>query len=213
MKKPIPEKISERRKALGLTQEKLGTMLGVSPQAVSKWENAECLPDITLIPSLCAALHITADDLLEVPPQPAGRNGTALVSAADIRIVSTAGLTLTIAGPDAVRAIQQTDPAGISEIASLLANGDAMRILKELSFTAIGSEEELASRCELPIETVRNALFYLLRTELCQCGPDGYWLGSNAYLAYAALSAAWLASPEGRADVGEITISYTTHTR
>ena len=48
--------------------------------------------------------------------------------------------------------------------------------------------------------------------ELCQCDPNGYVLGPNAYLAYALLSAAWLASPEGRADVGEITVSYTTHT-
>ena len=212
MKKPIPEKISQRRKALGLTQEKLGTLLGVSPQAVSKWENAECLPDITLIPGLCAALRITADELLEVPPQSAGRNGKALVSAGEVRIVSKTGLTLTIAGPEAVRAVQRTDPAGIREVASLLADEAAMRILRELGFTAIGDEAELAARCGLSPEAVRNALFRLLRMELCQCGPDGYVLGANAYLAYAALSAAWLAGPEGRADVGELTISYTTHT-
>lgn len=212
MKKPIPAKISERRKALGLTQEKLGTMLGVSPQAVSKWENAECLPDLTLIPELCAALRITADDLLEVAPQPAGRNGTALVSAADVRIVSGTGMALTISGADAVRAIQHADLAGIRDIASILTDEDGLRILQALSFTAIGSEDEIAARCGLSPENARSALFRLLRMELCQCDPNGYVLGTNAYLAYAALSAAWLASPAGRAYVGEITVSYTTHT-
>lgn len=212
MKKPIPVKISERRKALGLTQEKLGTMLGVSPQAVSKWENAECLPDLTLIPTLCEALHISADDLLEVARQPVGRNGTALVSAADVRICSAKGLSLTISGADAVRAIQQADPAALQEMSSLLGDEAVLRVFRALSFTAVGLEEELAAKCDLSADAVRSALFRLLRMELCQCAPEGYVLGQNAYLVYAALSAAWLASPEGRADVGEITISYTTHT-
>lgn len=212
MKKPIPVKISERRRALGLTQEKLGTLLGVSPQAVSKWENAECLPDLTLIPALCEALRISADELLEVPPQPVGRNGTALVSATDVRICSAKGLSLTITGAEAVQAVQQADPAGVRDIAALLADEDAIRILQALGFTAIGFEDELAVQCGLSVEAVRCALFRLLRMELCQCAPEGYVLGANAYLAYAALSAAWLASPEGRADVGELTVSYTTHT-
>ena len=67
MTKSISEKISELRKARGLTQEKLGKLCGVSSQAVSKWEKAECLPDILLLPTLCEALGITADALLEVP--------------------------------------------------------------------------------------------------------------------------------------------------
>lgn len=210
MKKPIPVKISERRKALGLTQEKLGALLGVSPQAVSKWENADCLPDVTLLPALCAALRISADDLLEVSPQPSGRNGTALVSAKEIRICSKRGLMLSVTGEEAVKAIQQANPSALRELSSLLADDAALRIFQALSFTAIGYEEEIATQCGLSAEAVRNALFQLLRMELCQCDPNGYVLGPNAYLAYALLSAAWLASPEGRADVGEITVSYTT---
>ncbi len=63
----ISKKIFECRKAKGFTQEQLGTLLGVSSQAVSKWEKAESFPDITLLPMLCEALDITADSLLEVP--------------------------------------------------------------------------------------------------------------------------------------------------
>lgn len=210
MKKPLPEKISERRKALGLTQEKLGSLLGVSPQAVSKWENSDCLPDLLLIPQLCEALQIPADDLLEVPPPTSSSTGTALVSAADIRIRSKKGLALSVAGEAMVQTIRQADPAALGDMLALLADEHALRIFQALSFTAIGFEAEIAARCGLPAEAAREALLRLLRMELCQCAPEGYVLGSNAYLAYAVLSAAWLASPEGRADITSITISYST---
>ncbi len=67
MTKSISEKIFELRKSIGLTQEKLGELCGVSSQAVSKWEKGESLPDILLLPTLCEVLGITADALLEVP--------------------------------------------------------------------------------------------------------------------------------------------------
>lgn len=206
MKKPIPVKISERRKALGLTQEKLGALLGVSPQAVSKWENAECLPDLTLIPALCEALRISADELLEVPPQPADK-GKAKVCANEVRIAMPRGISLAIVSEEAVQAVQQAD---VSALRDLLANEDALQILRTLSFTAIASEEELAHRCSLSPSAVRDALFRLLRHEMCQCTPDGYVLGANAYIAFAALAAAYIATPEGRADVTTITTSYAT---
>lgn len=50
--------IYERRKAQGLTQEQLGKELGVSSQAISKWENGESLPDTSLIPDICKALSV-----------------------------------------------------------------------------------------------------------------------------------------------------------
>lgn len=56
--------IAERRKALGLTQRQLAEQLSVSDKAVSKWETGRGLPDVLLMPSLCAALGITVNDLL-----------------------------------------------------------------------------------------------------------------------------------------------------
>lgn len=67
MNKPISEKICEFRKARSLTQEQLGAKLGVSNQAVSKWEKGESMPDIMLLPQLCEILGVTSDALLEVP--------------------------------------------------------------------------------------------------------------------------------------------------
>lgn len=60
----VRTKIVERRKLLALTQEQLGARLGVSGQAVSKWETGESLPDILLLPKLCALLGYTVDELL-----------------------------------------------------------------------------------------------------------------------------------------------------
>ena len=60
----LGQRIQERRKHQGLTQEQLGRDLFVSPQAVSKWENGESLPDIGTFPALCKTLGTSADALL-----------------------------------------------------------------------------------------------------------------------------------------------------
>lgn len=56
--------ISERRKAMGLTQEELASKLGVSAQAVSKWENNLSCPDISLLPDISKLFSISVDELL-----------------------------------------------------------------------------------------------------------------------------------------------------
>ena len=60
----IGTRIARHRKELGLTQEDLAVKLGVSAQAVSKWENDASCPDITLLPQLVKVLDITTDELL-----------------------------------------------------------------------------------------------------------------------------------------------------
>lgn len=49
-----------------LTQEKLAARVGITPQAVSKWEREEGLPDISLLPALAAALGCSSDELLGI---------------------------------------------------------------------------------------------------------------------------------------------------
>lgn len=63
----ISKKICELRKAHSLTQEQLGIKLGVSSQAISKWEKGESMPDIMLLPRICEIFGVSADALLEVP--------------------------------------------------------------------------------------------------------------------------------------------------
>ena len=60
----IGTRITGRRKELKMTQEDLAVKLGVSAQAVSKWENDASCPDISLLPKLVKVLEITTDELL-----------------------------------------------------------------------------------------------------------------------------------------------------
>ena len=65
----ISEKIMQHRKLRGLTQEMLGEALGVTGQAVSKWEVGSTMPDISLLPRLCEVLDVSPDVLLEIPQE------------------------------------------------------------------------------------------------------------------------------------------------
>ncbi len=61
----IGKRISEYRKKKNLKQDELAEMLGVSAQAVSKWENDLSCPDISLLPSLSSILGISIDELVQ----------------------------------------------------------------------------------------------------------------------------------------------------
>ena len=56
-------RILRRRKEKGLTQEALANKLGVSNQAVSKWEGDVCCPDLQLLPLLADTLELSLDEL------------------------------------------------------------------------------------------------------------------------------------------------------
>lgn len=64
MNETIGNRIYKYRREKGFTQEELAEKLGVSSQAVSKWENDASCPDISLLPQLCSLFGITADELL-----------------------------------------------------------------------------------------------------------------------------------------------------
>ncbi len=59
------EKILRSRQNAGLTQEELALRIGVTPQAVSRWERNQSMPDILLFSDLCRVLNVSADSLLD----------------------------------------------------------------------------------------------------------------------------------------------------
>lgn len=62
------------RKKQGLTQEELAVKLGVTNQSVSKWESAQCCPDISLLPKLVDIFGISIDELFGKEPKPTTNN-------------------------------------------------------------------------------------------------------------------------------------------
>ena len=60
----IGKRIGLLRKEKNLTQEELASHMGVSPQAVSKWENDQTCPDISALPKLAGLLGVSVDELL-----------------------------------------------------------------------------------------------------------------------------------------------------
>ena len=61
----IGNKIKELRKSRGLTQEQLANAIGISFQAVSKWETNIAYPDITLAPVLANFFGVSMDELFD----------------------------------------------------------------------------------------------------------------------------------------------------
>lgn len=57
--------IAKKRKEQNLTQEQLAERLGVSNKTISKWETGKCMPDYTVIKSLCEELQVTVSELMD----------------------------------------------------------------------------------------------------------------------------------------------------
>lgn len=61
----LGDKIRQLRKGKGISQEVLAQYLGVSFQAVSKWETGTTLPDVTLIPAIASFFGVSTDELFD----------------------------------------------------------------------------------------------------------------------------------------------------
>ncbi len=63
--KTLGTKIAELRRQNGMTQERFGELLGISPQSVSKWENDISMPDIMLLPLIADIFNVSVDSLFD----------------------------------------------------------------------------------------------------------------------------------------------------
>ena len=57
--------IAKKRKEQNMTQEQLAERLSVSNKTISKWETGKCMPDYTVIKSLCEELQVTVSELMD----------------------------------------------------------------------------------------------------------------------------------------------------
>lgn len=58
-------KIRSLRKSQNISQEVLANYLGVTFQAVSKWEKGETMPDVTMIPAIACFFEVSTDELFD----------------------------------------------------------------------------------------------------------------------------------------------------
>ncbi len=69
MELKLHEQIAALRRVNGLTQEALAKKLGVTNQAVSKWEAGQCCPDLALLPEIASLFGVSMDALMGyIPP-------------------------------------------------------------------------------------------------------------------------------------------------
>jgi len=60
----ISDYLKRMRQSNGMTQQNVADKLGITPQAVSKWERYESMPDITLLPEIAGMYGVTVEDIL-----------------------------------------------------------------------------------------------------------------------------------------------------
>ena len=84
-----------------MTQEQLARQLGVTSKAVSKWETARGLPDVTLLEPLAAALHVSVPELLS-GEQVVNSNRAANILRSPLYVCPVCGNIIHSAGPAVV---------------------------------------------------------------------------------------------------------------
>lgn len=125
----IGNRIGRLRRQANMTQEALAEKLGVSSQAVSKWENDLSCPDISLLAELARALGTTADELLtgnsnEVRIVPAAQRKNIDELVLRIKVNSVAGDKIRVNLP--VGLIRALSSSGLV-VSGPLGNNDALK--------------------------------------------------------------------------------------
>lgn len=95
----LGQRIAELRRARGLTQDELAEKMGVSAQAVSKWENDISCPDIMVLPQLADFFGASIDELLRGDAAPETR----MVPEPDERDLNKVLLRVTVDSKDGDR--------------------------------------------------------------------------------------------------------------
>ena len=138
MNETIGNRITKYRKAKSMTQEELASRLGVSSQAVSKWETDTSCPDISILPKLCKELGITTDELLtgnsnEVKMVPPAQRKSLEELTFRVRVNSAQGDKIRVNLP--MTLIKMAMEVGVDVVPNM--TGDAGDMLKDLDMKKV----------------------------------------------------------------------------
>lgn len=135
------EKIKALRKRKGISQEILAQMLGVSCQAVSKWENGNTMPDIGLIPAIAAYFEVSTDELF-------GYN--LLETEKNVDAICAAAAPLRVTEPEKAEEILRR---GLKQYPG---NEKLLTVLLYTLMTMDGREADTAEVCRILIEHAQD---------------------------------------------------------
>ena len=155
MNSTLGKRIAILRRAKELKQDELAEKLGVSPQAVSKWENDQTCPDISLLPLLSKILGVSVDELLsgqkeEAPTVrllPAGERKDIGDMMIRIVLTSMSGDMARVNLPLAIIEVMMENEMNLSQISGnqALKSIDLGRIMDMVRWGAIGNLVEVES--------------------------------------------------------------------
>lgn len=155
MNSTLGNRIAILRRAKELKQDELAEKLGVSPQAVSKWENDQTCPDISLLPLLSKILGVSVDELLsgqkeEAPTVrllPAGERKDIGDMMIRIVLTSMSGDMARVNLPLAIIEVMMESEMNLSQISGnqALKSIDLGRIMDMVRWGAIGNLVEVES--------------------------------------------------------------------
>lgn len=194
--KNFGKRLREFRKRRNLTQKEVATKIGVSEQALSKWENGDCLPDVYNLKLLALVLNVSVDCLLDTENETAEKViETININGAVFEIVEKPAAIL------AGKIIYAKDFANISDFDSAI---EAVMV-KDAPFDA-----RLLKDTVLPINDIhlsvnfwcseKSRAYGFVREVLTDCQPEGidvYKVPASLYIrAYTNKSTAQLMSKE-----------------
>lgn len=140
----LSEKIYALRRKNGLSQEALAEKIGVSRQAVSKWETGTATPELDKLRALCACFGITLDELTGNNTSAAAKT-EALPAQVIHRRSGVLGITLCITGAvclvlyGALMLIRPASAQRISESSAITLDGSGILLLVFILLMAAGA--------------------------------------------------------------------------
>ena len=170
----LGERIASHRRALGISQEELGARLGVSRQAVSKWETSTAVPDMENLLALSREFGVSVAELTGTPEEPtAGRKQSsrrALWVCAALAAAAVLALALHQMGSSAPPADpSETAPLPATDFALIWTGGEGYETFLELGDQEgpfpFGRELELTES-----EEVQDTDYHLTTLHRADCG-------------------------------------------
>ena len=141
----LPEKIQRERKKMGLSQEKLAEKIGVSRQAITKWENGLASPELEKIVSLSECFKVSTDYLLKDTFVGGAAKATVNVSVATT-VTATLGVAITKICEEYTKACIENGGSKdlmITKISDFFTVENLKKVMKEISK---GKEQKIVEK-------------------------------------------------------------------